>query len=90
MKLNQTERQYIVARYNNSETPQEISISIGISENAVKRALADEKVINLSWYKTDDQHQLLTYLESIGVQNLAQFTTYRNKLLFNSNPLTGS
>lgn len=76
MKLNTTEKQYIAGRYQNDESIPDIAISIGISENAVKRALADLKILNLSWYKTDDQHTLLTRLADMGIHDVNGLNNY--------------
>lgn len=73
MKLNQNEKQYITDCFNNGETPDEISIKVGISVNAVKRALADTNTITLSWYKTKQQHALLEHLVRYGIRSVGDF-----------------
>lgn len=73
MKLNQNEKQFITDCYNNGESPDEIAINVGISVNAVKRALADTNTITLSWYKTKQQHALLEHLKRYGILSVSDF-----------------
>jgi len=90
MKLNLNEKQYIAQRFRNGELPEDIAIDVGISVNAVKRALADVKEISLSWYKTKDQHALLERLEKLGIHSVTGLNNHLNKLTFGTNPLNES
>lgn len=75
MKLNQNEKQFILANYQNGADVEDIAFHVGINKQAVKRALADMRAIDLSWYKTDEQHKMLTRLNELGISDLASLNS---------------
>jgi predicted transcriptional regulator len=78
MKLTQIEKQFLVDLHlKDGLTYEEISSRFSITVQAVKRALADMNVIDLSWYKTDAQHELLTLLRMSGITSMSELRKYR-------------
>ena len=62
--------QAIANEYQNGRTIEEISIDSGIGKNNVKRALCEANLMSLSWYKTQEEDDILLYLDSIGITTL--------------------
>lgn len=62
--------QAIANEYQNGRTIEEISIDSGIGKNNVKRALCEANLMCLSWYKTQEEDDILLYLDSIGITTL--------------------
>lgn len=62
--------QAIANEYQNGRTIEEISIDSGIGKNNVKRALCEANLMSLSWYKTQEEDNILLYLDSIGITTL--------------------
>ena len=62
--------QAIANEYQNGRTIEEISIDSGIGKNNVKRALCEANLMSLSWYKTQEEDDILFYLDSIGITTL--------------------
>ena len=62
--------QAIANEYQNGRTIEEISIDSGIGKNNVKRALCEANLMSLSWYKTQEEDDILLYLDSISITTL--------------------
>lgn len=62
--------QAIANEYQNGRTIEEISIDSGIGKNNVKRALCEANLMSLSWYKTQEEDDILLYLDIIGITTL--------------------
>ena len=62
--------QAIANEYQNGRTIEEISIDSGIGKNNVKRSLCEANLMSLSWYKTQEEDDILLYLDSIGITTL--------------------
>jgi len=78
MKLTQEEKQFLVDLHlKDGLTYEEISNRFSVTVQSVKRALADMNIIDLSWYKTDAQHELLSLLRMGGITTVAQLRKYR-------------
>lgn len=70
--LNKAELDFIKDEYNSGKTISEIAINIGFSRTNVRRALAEAGVINLNWYKTIQEHELLSHLKLKGITDINQ------------------
>lgn len=62
--------QAIANEYQNGRTIEEISIDSGIGKNNVKRALCEANLMSLSWYKTQEEDDILLFLDIIGITTL--------------------
>lgn len=80
MKLTQKEKEFIAAEYASGDSFDDIAFATGLTVQAVKRALADMKVIDLSWYKAKHQHDLLTLLRENGIHTVSDIRKYRLEL----------
>lgn len=72
MRLTKHEIDWIAIEFENQRTVQEIAIDTGMSEQNVKRALAEAGLMNLSWYKTNEENKMLTFLRAKGINNTEQ------------------
>ena len=53
--------------YKNGRTVEEMAVDNGWSKQNVKRALAEGKLMYLSWYKTYEEDNMLKFLKEIGI-----------------------
>lgn len=67
IKINPLALEWIHNEFRSGRTIEEISVDTGMSRQNVKRALAEAGEIYLSWYKTHNENELLTYLKSKGI-----------------------
>lgn len=72
IRLTNPELLWIKQEYEAGRTIQEIATDTSISISNIKRALAESNVIDLDWYKTKDEINMLKYLKSKGISNLQQ------------------
>lgn len=70
VKLHPQMIQDIASEYQAGRTVEEISIDSGIGKNNVKRALCEANLMSLSWYKTQEEDDILLHLDSIGITTL--------------------
>lgn len=80
MKLTQKEKEFIAAEYASGDSFEDIAFTTGLTVQAVKRALADMQVIDLSWHKAKHQHDLLTLLRENGIHTVSDIRKYRLEL----------
>lgn len=72
IRLNQSEINWFKDEYLNGRTIDEMAIDTGFSKQNVKRALAEADILNLSWYKTKKENELLMYLRSKDITSLTK------------------
>lgn len=72
IRLSNPELLWIKQEYESGRTIQEIATDTSISISNIKRALAESNVIDLDWYKTKNEINMLKYLKSKGISNLQQ------------------
>ncbi len=73
IKLTTTEIQWIKYAYEEAgSTVQDIALDTGMSVSNVKRALAEAGVLTLSWYKTNEENDMLEYLKQNNVTTLQE------------------
>ena len=72
IRLTQAEIQWIKQEYETGNTVQDIVFDTGMSVSNVKRALAEASVISLSWYKTNEENDMLEYLKQNNVTTLQE------------------
>ena len=61
-------------------SPTEIQENVlGISNITIKRHLADVGLIQLHWYKTTAEHDLLNYLRDKGIKTISQHQSARRQ-----------
>lgn len=72
IKLSKPEINWFKQEHQNGREIEEMAIDTGFSKQNVKRALAEAGVLYLSWYKTDEENQMLKYLRSKRITNLEQ------------------
>lgn len=70
MRLNNEQIQWIVDNFNFGREIEELSLDTGLSQASIKRALSEAGVIDLSWHKSQAQHELLTYLRTKGITSV--------------------
>ena len=58
---------WFTQQYQAGRTVEEMSIDTGWSKQNVKRALAEGKLMYLSWYKTSEEDSMLKFLKDIGI-----------------------
>lgn len=77
--------QAIANEYQSGRTVEEISIDSGIGKNNVKRALCEANLMSLTWYKTEEECNILKHLESLGITTLQELkdaiTLWKNSLV---------
>lgn len=78
MRLTKQEIAWIANEFQSNRTVQEIAIDTGMSKQNVKRALAEAGLVNLSWYKTNEENKMLTFLKAKGINNTEQLLTQFN------------
>lgn len=78
MRLTKQEITWIANEFQSNRTVQEIAIDTGMSKQNVKRALAEAGLVNLSWYKTNEENKMLTFLKVKGINNTEQLLTQFN------------
>ena len=69
-KRNQIDKssiQWFCQEYKNGRTVEEMAVDNGWSKQNVKRALAEGKLMYLSWYKTNEEDSMLKFLKEIGI-----------------------
>ena len=69
-KRNQIDKssiQWFCQEYKNGRTIEEMAVDNGWSKQNVKRALAEGKLMYLSWYKTHEEDSMLKFLKEIGI-----------------------
>lgn len=72
MKLTQKEKEFIANEYASGDSFEDIAFATGITVQAVKRALSDIGIIDLSWHKAPYEHDLLQILKQKKVTNPAK------------------
>lgn len=70
LKMTQNEINWIVNEYNLGRSIEEISVDTGASRQNIKRALAEAGILNLSWYKTKKEQEMLNFLYSKGITSV--------------------
>ena len=77
MKLTQKEKEFIANEYHAGHEIDDIAFATVLTVQAVKRALADMKVLNLSWYKPKYEHDLVTLLRTNGIYTVSDLAKYK-------------
>lgn len=77
MKLTQKEKEFIANEYASGDSFDDIAFTTGLTVQAVKRALSDMKVLNLSWYKPKYEHDLVTLLRTNGIYTVGDLAKYK-------------
>lgn len=77
MKLTQKEKEYIANEFHAGNEIDDIAFATGLTVQAVKRALSDMQVLNLSWYKPKYEHDLVTLLRVNGIYTISDLAKYR-------------
>ena len=77
MTLDKQALLWIKQEFEAGRTAEEIALDTGYSKPTVKRALAEQGVLNLSWHKSKAQHELLTYLERSNIKCVEDLTPYK-------------
>ena len=63
---------WIRNEFQSGRTIEEISVDTGMSKQNVKRALAECGEVSLSWYKTVEEDNMLSYLKTKGITTTSQ------------------
>lgn len=77
MKLTQKEKEFIANEFHAGHEIDDIAFATGLTVQAVKRALSDMKVLNLSWYKPKYEHDLVTLLRTNGIYTVGDLAKYK-------------
>ena len=77
MKLTQKEKEFIANEFHAGNDIDDIAFATGLTVQAVKRALADMKVLNLGWYKPKYEHELVTLLRNNGIYTVGDLAKYK-------------
>ena len=77
MKLTQKEKEFIALEFEQSRDYSEVAFTTGLTVQAVKRALADMRVIQLSWYKPPHEHALITLLSQNNIETVSDLMKYK-------------
>ena len=72
IKIDPLALDWIRNEYQSGRTIEEISVDTGMSNQNVKRALAERGELSLSWYKTVEENAILDYLKANGITNVKQ------------------
>lgn len=72
IKLSKPEINWFNQEYQNGRTIEEMAIDTGFSKQNVKRALAESGILYLSWYKTEEENEMLKYLRHKNITTLEQ------------------
>ena len=72
IKLDSESLDWIQYEYQSGRTIEEISVDTGMSKQNVKRALAEQGELSLSWYKTVEENNMMNYLKSKDITNVKQ------------------
>lgn len=72
MKLSSKEINWIADEFKSGRTVEELAIDTGMSKQNVKRALSEAGLMNLSWYKNNNEKLILAYLRGMGINNLTE------------------
>lgn len=76
MKLTNEEIKFIADCYNAGACVADISFHTGLTQQGVKRALHEAHLMYLSWNKTKDENEILTYLLDKGITKLEQLRDF--------------
>lgn len=74
--LSKSEINWFANEYTDGRTIEEMATDTGFSRQNVKRALAEAGICNLSWYKTNEENQMLEYLRSKDINTLDSLTKH--------------
>lgn len=72
MNINSKEINAIAELFKSGKTVTQIADQKDMSKQNVKRALAEAGLMQLSWYKTTNELQMLNYLKGMGINNLVE------------------
>lgn len=72
MKLDSNKINQIADKFLAGQSVAQIADELDMSRQNVKRALAEAGLMQLSWYKTTNELQMLNYLKGMGINNLVE------------------
>ena len=72
IKIDPLALDWIRNEFQSGRTIEEISVDTGMSKQNVKRALAECGEVSLSWYKTVEEDNMLSYLKTKGITATSQ------------------
>lgn len=72
MNINSKEINTIAELFKSGKTVSQIAEHKNMSRQNVKRALAEAGLMQLSWYKSTNELQMLNYLKGMDINNLVE------------------